>query len=709
MEISPATLDYLPANQDIAAKLSEPRLLPDYAPFEPRAHRWLGLALALAITAAYFAFLLSYWAPAHKGVDQNGYLVGGRLYAQTLSTGLKPASPFGFIGNMWVRADDGTNYPKYPLGLPMLYAASLKLFGSDPGAAGVRYAFLVSPIGTALAMLGVFFIARRFATVFASLVAMILFGCCQTGLMLANNPNSHGSCVGVVTWGIYFLICHWQSGSIWRGLLAGLLLGFAVTIRYTEGALGLVIALVALSIVRPKWPSLVFVISLVALMIAGAPGWAMGMFDKGAAAASKNVIPGWYSILLWSLLGAVALASLAYLIVNFIDDRRTLARALMPTIGWLIPVGYLAGFNYVTQGTLTGYDTTNESAMGAAFTWDHVTQNWEKALRQINDGGTFFFFPLGLLGIFALSRKSMRLSALLLLWLIPGIFIYLAYYWAPDRGISYLRFFLTMFPALAVGVAALVVQMHRRAWTTALSIGLAVALASSFSTYRAVYGLEEGGFTDLGMEAQHRQQANLAGLGTMVARNVPEGSVLMAMQEDLHYLQFLGNYECFRADAFRTGVMNELSRRLESKDAADADPIQRARADFIKKTYDGKTERDLILAENEIMDTAFSQGRKVFLVVERDLVTEFARKFLKDKTKYGWKVVASYNDMPPIIDRDDKPDDKKKDTNPWRFGRGGRRNAALEKQVRFQIIEVTKAAASTTQPTTRPATTRPVK
>ena len=78
----------------------------------------------------------------------------------------------------------------------------------------------------------------------------LIFGCCQVLLAFAEQPLSHGPALACVTWGMYFLLRWWQTASSWRGILAGLLLGYAVTIRYTEGLLIIPIAAVLISMVR---------------------------------------------------------------------------------------------------------------------------------------------------------------------------------------------------------------------------------------------------------------------------------------------------------------------------------------------------------------------------------------------------------------------------------------------------------------------------
>src|SRR5690606_2954676 len=115
-------------------------------------------AIAVAVGCLFLSFALRYWAPAHSGVDQNGYLVGGRQFAKTMSMGLTPEDPYGFVGRMWIGTPSQTYYPKYPLGLPFIYAVMLWIGG---GAYGVEMAHLVSPVSMALAIVGTFFLLRQ--------------------------------------------------------------------------------------------------------------------------------------------------------------------------------------------------------------------------------------------------------------------------------------------------------------------------------------------------------------------------------------------------------------------------------------------------------------------------------------------------------------------------------------------------------------------
>jgi hypothetical protein len=106
-----------------------------------------------------------------------------------------------------------------------------------------------------------------------------------------------------------------------------------------------------------------------------------------------------------------------------------------------------------TMGSPTGYDSTHESEFGVAFQWKFFWQNWEKVTREFYDMGLFFVVPFAIAGIFMLFRRSWRVGLMLVAWLVPGVMLYMSYYWSPDFADAYARFFLTYLPALCVGVA----------------------------------------------------------------------------------------------------------------------------------------------------------------------------------------------------------------------------------------------------------------
>ena len=224
------------------------RPMPPLVHDEPAGYRWAWLAVGLAVTALFAVVVFRFYAPADSGVDQNAYLTAGRLLAENGTPKYVLPNPFAYTGGMFVRMPTGVYYPKYSLGLPLLYAAFFKLFGPDRGPV---WAFLVSPASAVAAVLGTFFLARAVAGSFAAVLAAALLGTSQVMLSLADNPNSHASCTAVTVWGMFLLVRWWQTGSVWQGTLAGLLIGYAFTIRYTEGLLVIPVAVACLT--RLRW------------------------------------------------------------------------------------------------------------------------------------------------------------------------------------------------------------------------------------------------------------------------------------------------------------------------------------------------------------------------------------------------------------------------------------------------------------------------
>src|SRR5206468_2925390 len=76
------------------------------------------LALAVVLAAGFFLATRGYWVAADPGVDENAYLVAGKLLAQTGSPGFVPPDPYSLVGKMWIGTREGRFYPKYPLGQP---------------------------------------------------------------------------------------------------------------------------------------------------------------------------------------------------------------------------------------------------------------------------------------------------------------------------------------------------------------------------------------------------------------------------------------------------------------------------------------------------------------------------------------------------------------------------------------------------------------
>jgi hypothetical protein len=621
-------------------------------PREPRWKRWTFLAIGLALAIAYFISVYIYWQPIHSGVDQNGYLVGGKQFANTLSMKQAPVmigqpdkfDPHQFIGAMWVAATNNPQhfYPKYPLGLPLLYAISLWVGGSH----GVQIAYLVSPVAMAMAVLGVFLLTRRFAGSFPAILAMLIFATSPTTSALVTNPNSHATTVCCVVWGMLFILHWWRTGGALWALAGGFLVGYAATIRYTEGALLLPLAWAAL--VNLRWRKL--------------KGW--------------------------------------------------LESALV-LVGWLIPVAILLTYNWVEMGTLTGYDATNEST---GFTWDAFYDNWETVIRNISENGLFLIFPISIAGMLGMFWWDWRKAIFLWLWIGPCLTIYTFYYWAPDGVgylrfvltilppmlisafwlLAHVRDLLPpeperirwklMVPLLIIAAAAgvtlgyfgLLYDIHAKELTTyadyiqprvkelnsahdhdlkfshfytagwnatfACSLVIigctaAVIASSAFLRRSIVTTLAAGvvGFLSVAVQVENSARTlerdsysrtmQLVNL-TQVQKIVPDGSVVICTDESfLHPLQFAGDYITYTGQSFDKNWVNNRPQK-ETDEAVLIDPIRGKQLAEALKSFD---QNALNEQARRWVSEALKAKRRVFVIERVGNIPQYLKQLAEKK------------------------------------------------------------------------------
>jgi hypothetical protein len=513
-------------------------------------------------------------------------------------------------------------------------------------------------------------------------------GTSQLMLMLADNPNSHASCLAFIVWGMFFCVRWMQTGSHWRGILGGLLVGYAATIRYNEILLFAAMCVVVISrLPWNQWKTWLSV-SLVAAMAGGIELIVLNVQNSTAFKAGLDA--RWTSgAIELAMLSAVvliiySLAALTFAILKLTwQDWRMYIRALVPGLAWAVPVGILLLVNKHTMGSTTGYDSTHESEFGVAFQWKFFWQNWEKVVREFYDMGLFFVVPFAVAGIVMLFRRSWRIGLMLLGWLVPGIMLYMSYYWSPDFADAYARFFLTYLPALLVGAA---VCFHdgllgggkesRRPGGIALTLaaGVVVLIASGVSTYRTIHGLRDGARGTKIPLSDFRDRLALAQTGQMLLDNVPAKSVLFAensggIATPANYIQFLRDWELYSADAFSTegsrrgmggggnrrnqngrggggrgnfggppgggppgggfgggpgggGLAANNNANGQNSDAnAVATPVQPEQQDYHASLYRNQSPRQLFQMEADVVNKALAEHRRVFVVLAKDHTT----------------------------------------------------------------------------------------
>ncbi len=288
---------------------------------ESQRSRLILLVLAVLVAAGFFLATRWYWVPADPGLDENAYLVSGKLLAQTGSPGFVPPDPYSLVGKMWIGTREGRFYPKYPLGQPLLMALAVKT-------AGLRAAYWVSPLLMTLALLGVFLLVRDVAGSLAGLLGMIAMAASPATLNEVNDPDSHAGSLCFTTWGMLLLLRWWRTGRLHHAALAGLLLGYSAIIRYTEGLLLLPVALVVLFRCgrRPDRRAL-----------GGAAALAAGWLAPVAGQVLFN-LRALHSLTGYDTTHESTAFSLAYFLHNALPTARLLATYGMPV---LLPIGVL--------------------------------------------------------------------------------------------------------------------------------------------------------------------------------------------------------------------------------------------------------------------------------------------------------------------------------------------------------------------------------
>jgi hypothetical protein len=380
---------------------------------------------------------------------------------------------------------------------------------------------------------------------------------------------------------------------------------------------------------------------------------------------------------------------------------RTWLPAVMPFIGWFVPVVALLIYNRMTVGDWTGYDSTNESS---GFTWSMFTNKWRFAVDQLYDTALYGVLPLGLAGLALAFRWNWRAALVLLLWFLPGTLLYMSYYYGmnlpPSMAmIGYTRFFASMLPAAVIATAWLIERAsHLNASTTGVDVPAtprgsvaAPIAAGAFVALVAVANLN--GMLGV-LERDFTIGTNLADVGRRIREAIPgdpdpktQAVVFGNSQKLLNYLQFAGDYDLYGSDYFRNGFPVPS---MGTNDGKQPNPIQKARKDFLNRSYDGKDNTQMVNAQNGIMRSALAAGRRVFVVQDSSAMGSFRRTFLASKD-FDVSIVRKWSEPARMTPAAIKV----------LSGLGGESRSSPQS---WQIVEVKLAPPAPASPATAPAT-----
>jgi hypothetical protein len=258
-----------------------------------------------------------------------------------------------------------------------------------------------------------------------------------------------------------------------------------------------------------------------------------------------------------------------------------------------------------------------------------------------------------------------RGAMFLTLWTLPCLLIYLFYYWAPDVAtptqvaIGYLRFFLTILPALAIGAFWLAQHLVARVARPALAMlatGALAAVTIVIHLQNALPLIENDQMTRLSLQTTADE----------ILVSAPAGSVLLVNEQPvLHHIQFAGDYTLYSSQTFQRPFIQSLATAEAPGEPQALDP---ARREALYEKLKDKTQQQLDDDERTLITRALDNNLRVFALLPRGQADPPARRrraidaarrirFVPDQAvarvltpdKFEIEVVAAWNNIVPRV------------------------------------------------------------
>ena len=429
---------------------------------------------------------------------------------------------------------------------------------------GPTAVFLVNPILAALAVLGTFFLGRAMLGEFAGALAAILLATNPLHAYFGVSAQSHSGSICFAVWGMFFLWRWTESGGIGNAFLAGAVSAYASTVRYTDGLL---------------------ILPIVAMVL-----W---RYFKTETPADQRPL------------------ALKEVLSEFVVMTMAAIMAVMPLL-----IHHWKAFG---APWVTGYSLCGEST---GFGWKFFKENWWLMLTRMDTGGLILLFPLGLVGLAYLATHDAKRGLLLGLWAVPGLFLYSAYYWAPQGdGPGYVRFFVSVFPPLILGALALLCYAVRaRPWWWEVGLGMFVIVVATANLREAMRQLD-------------RQRDHLLFAKETTERvqdKLKDGAVIVANDRLLNFLEFAGDYRLYAQETFDRGAIQNRIKILKDNDPR---PFQRRKAEKLAEAQGKKSDSELTQEQRDLINQQLTAGREIAMILPKDSYRH-ARGRLGDKFEF---------------------------------------------------------------------------
>lgn len=487
-----------------------------------RASEWICLGAALLLIGAIGTAHLVGVTQGYYEPDPNGYVMSAKQMAQHHTLRFDGRDLLRFHDHMWVEWSRNDVYAKYPPGYP-LFLALAWLVGGD------RAIFWVSPLCGMIGLLASYLLFRKMVPPGLALVGLACFTINPVLALYDGYVLSHAASFAVVTGGMLLLWNWWEKGGLWRAALAGVVLGYAPLIRYTDALIiipvGAVVLLKAFGIRPGSAP-----------VPAGDPPTA-GRRSARVIGESAVMVGG-------------ALLCLVPLMAH-----------------------HLAAFGNPLR---TGYSFSGEQQ---AFEWVNLKINLPVLAHHLNDIALFMVFPVAILGFVLLAIRRRWEGAVLVFWVVPMVVVYGAYYWAPSHGGPiYVRFQMSTFAAYVMAAMYFFDVVLVPRWTRIIiPAGFLVFLGASV-WQDTVAQLE-----------RPRHSAPLETAAQETTRLLPADAVILAEAPVNDYLQTIRNFTVYKLDYFNPGYAKRILERHESEPMRQKERAEKISA-FLNQDLDHLTE-----------------------------------------------------------------------------------------------------------------------